>query len=80
MYTITVRELTLTERLDFEAEYGFVVDHDGIVDAPCGCPACNNGVQPGHFACNTSPAEMLRAEADGAAIRVYADGWGWVVL
>lgn len=48
---------------------------------PCGCPACDDGVQPGHFACEQPPAAMLQAEIDGQVTRSYDDGaWRWFVV
>jgi hypothetical protein len=48
---------------------------------PCGCFACNDGVQPGHFACMLPPATLLQAEAEGLVTRHYTDGaWRWFVV
>ena len=60
-------------------------DLDGeerILDgAPCGCPACDDGVQPGHFACSCPPAALLEGERDGRLHRFYDDGaWRWALL
>lgn len=48
--------------------------------APCGCCACNDGAQPGHFACETPLAALLQAERDGLVTR-HLDGstWRWFV-
>lgn len=40
---------------------------------PCGCYACNEQVQPGHFACSVPDAAMLAAEARGEVFRQYTD-------
>lgn len=40
---------------------------------PCGCPACDNGVQPGHYACSQPSEPMLKAEAEGLVVRHYTD-------
>ena len=29
-----------------------------VLCAPCGCTACEDSVQPGHFACSTTPSEL----------------------
>jgi len=45
---------------------------------PCGCPACDDGVQPGHFACSMSSEAMLAREQSGEVGRAYDDGaWHW---
>jgi hypothetical protein len=47
---------------------------------PCGCHACDNGVQLGHFACEQPRAAELEAESLGHLVRVYEDGrWMWIV-
>lgn len=47
---------------------------------PCGCPDCDDGVQPGHFACELPDPVMLQLEERGRVTRVYDDGrWQWVV-
>jgi hypothetical protein len=52
-----------------------------IGDAPCGCPECDNGVTPGHFACEVSPAWALELEAAGKAVRYFNDtSWVWEAL
>ncbi|HWQ28442.1 MAG TPA: hypothetical protein VNN12_05415 [Dehalococcoidia bacterium] len=49
------------------------------LDAPCGCPACSHGVQPGHFACEPSPEYLLRLEAASQVRRAFVDGaWRWI--
>lgn len=32
---------------------------DIVLCAPCGCQACEEQVQPGHFACSPSPEELV---------------------
>ena len=50
------------------------------IDAPCGCPACNDGVLQGHFACSQSPLALIAWERNGEAWRAYASGaWRWFV-
>jgi hypothetical protein len=50
-----------------------------IVNAPCGCYACTEGVQQGHFACSTPPPEMVEAEKRGEVFRSYTEGrWMWI--
>lgn len=57
-----------------------VVSGDGELDAPCGCIACNNAVQQGHFACEASPLALLVWERKGEAHRHYDGGrWRWFV-
>ena len=54
---------------------------DLLADEPCGCPACDDGVQPGHFACSQPSEIMLRLERINASIsRVYDDGWRWIYM
>lgn len=61
------------------------IDENDEIDAgrmflSCGCPECDNGVQPGHFACEASPPEMLQMERDGVVARAYDNGsWQWFV-
>lgn len=33
---------------------------DLVLQAPCGCSACGEEVQQGHFACSTSPAKLIK--------------------
>lgn len=40
---------------------------------PCGCFACDDGVQPDHFKCEQPNAYMLRAEKAGLVSRAYTD-------
>lgn len=48
---------------------------------PCGCYACDESTQPGHFACMTPPGELLVAERRGVISRLYTDGsWVWIVV
>lgn len=51
-----------------------------VVQTPCGCHACDDGVQQGHFACETPHAALLQAEKDGLVTR-HLDGstWRWFV-
>jgi hypothetical protein len=44
---------------------------------PCGCPACDDGIQPGHFACSQSPAVLLQLEKERYLTRYY-NGTSWV--
>lgn len=44
--------------------------------APCGCPACDNHVQQGHFVCSSAPQWALEAERAGVIARYY-DGTSW---
>ena len=57
-----------------------IILEDGELDAPCGCYACNEQVQPGHFACELSPLALLAWERNGDAYREYDGGrWRWFV-
>ena len=48
-------------------------------NAACGCYACDDGVQPGHFACEQSDAQLVQLESLGFVSRAYDDGvWRWV--
>jgi hypothetical protein len=49
------------------------------IDASAGCPECNDEVQPGHFACLRSSAELLAMECAGTARRSYSGTWRWEV-
>lgn len=52
-----------------------------IAAQPCGCAACDDGVQPGHFACEQPSGEMLTMERAGQVGRAYEDGrWMWVAV
>ncbi len=45
-----------------------------------GCPACDESVQPGHFACAPSSDWLLKKEEEGKAFRVYnsdSGRWEW---
>lgn len=46
---------------------------DALASEPCGCYACDNDVQPGHFACSAPNEYMLKAEAAGLVSRAYTD-------
>lgn len=65
--------------LEIEEQIGYTVDtQSGEIQAPCGCSACDDGVQPGHFACEQPPAALLQAERDGLVTRHYDNGaWRW---
>lgn len=57
-----------------------IISEDGELDAPCGCYACNEQVQPDHFACELSPLALLAWERNGYAYRQHDDGrWRWFV-
>mgnify|MGYP001588595237 CR=1 FL=1 len=40
-------------------------------DRPCGCPECDTGVQPGHFACSSASAVLVQFEREGFLSRHY---------
>lgn len=45
---------------------------------PCGCPACDDGVQPGHFACEQSDLWARVQEVKGEMVRNYnGTSWAW---
>lgn len=51
---------------------------DRLQSTPCGCSACNEGVQQGHFACEVPPDWALSMERAGEIVRHYGDsGWKW---
>lgn len=59
---------------------GFAINNDGTIDAPCGCPACDNGIAHGHFSCEQPDAKLLELETIRAVVRAYDDGaWRWFV-
>lgn len=47
-----------------------------VLDAPCGCYACDEEVQAGHFACSCSPAELTNDE--NVSRRLDNSRWFWV--
>lgn len=49
---------------------------DNEIDAPCGCHACDNAVQPGHFACGMPDEGLLSLEGK-AVERSYDGTWRW---
>jgi hypothetical protein len=52
---------------------------ENCIDAPCGCPDCDDVAQPGHFACSSSPQWLLDAEKRNEVVRAYVDGaWRWI--
>lgn len=58
-----------------------VQGYDREIKAPCGCYACDDGVQPGHFACSQPPADLLESERVGHVVRSYTGGsWRWFVV
>jgi len=51
-----------------------------LAATPCGCFACDEGVQQGHFACEMPPSWALEQERAGKIARHYDDGrWVWEV-
>lgn len=49
--------------------------------APCGCFGCDDGVQPGHFACEQPSEAMLKAEREELLVRHLEDStWRWLVV
>lgn len=68
-----IKKIRDEEREDLLAR----IDADTAAE-PCGCPACDGGVQSGHFACSQPSEAMLKAEAAGLVSRHYEDGaWRW---
>lgn len=48
---------------------------------PCGCPECDHGVQPGHFACEQSLQFALDMEERGEFVRTFDNGrWSWLLV
>lgn len=68
-------------RLKIEEKVGYPVDREtDEIKAPCGCSACDDGVQQGHFTCEESPSILVAGEKEGMFIRTYDDGaWRWYV-
>lgn len=57
------------------------INQVAIEHEPCGCPACDDGAQPGHFACSQASEDMLQLERERRVTRVYDDGrWQWIAL
>lgn len=58
---------------------GTQADERAAIEAePCGCPACDDGVQPGHFACEQASEKMIAGEQIGMFARAYDDDrWRW---
>ena len=46
-----------------------------VLDAPCGCGECENEVQTGHFACSTSPKDLL--DDPNVVKRLKGNHWFW---
>lgn len=64
-----------------DERYAFERDSaDTILVAPCGCPECSESVQAGHFACDSVPDNLIRAEERGWIARFYDGTWKWCVL
>ena len=56
----------------------YPMSENGEIAAPCGCPACNERAQAGHFACEPAPEALLQMERENLVIRTYDDGaWRW---
>jgi hypothetical protein len=52
-----------------------------IIGMACGCIACNEEVQPGHFACELPSEHGRIQEAAGDIYRSYQDGaWRWFIV
>lgn len=52
-----------------------------LVNQPCGCYACDNGVEPGHPYCEQPTEELLALEEQGKVGRGLSDSrWEWFVL
>lgn len=57
------------------------INQVAVDNEPCGCPACDDGVQPDHFACEQASKEMLELERTGRVIRSYDDSvWRWYAV
>lgn len=56
------------------------MEPDGeLMDGDCGCPKCDEGVQPGHSGCKQSTPELLEAEAAGLLRRqLDINCWAWL--
>ena len=46
---------TVTEKIIHDYQFPEVAF---VLNASCGCSACKDKVQPGHFACDTTPIEL----------------------
>ena len=46
-----------------------------VLRAPCGCQACKDEVQPGHFACSRTPAKLQEDENISATLE--GGRWYW---
>lgn len=73
------------------ASAAFHAEPSRLEREPCGCHACDEQIQPGHFVCSVPNAEMLRAEVEGLVYRSYTDerpdgsrslssAWRWFVV
>lgn len=56
--------------------YAIADDTAVVLDAPCGCMACEEQVQPGHFQCSTSPDD-LKDDPNVTARLDSRLGWFW---
>lgn len=76
----TIMDRINAERRQEEIEAARAPIAADVAAQPCGCPACDNGVQPGHFACEQPPTWLIQCEAEGLVTRHYDDGaWRWMV-
>lgn len=63
------------ERVFQYASIGGKDDEGLVLNAPCGCRACRDEVQPGHFACDSYP-EWMDSDKN-LHPRLLGDGWVW---
>jgi len=64
----------------YETEHKFGMSRF-VLDAPCGCPECDRGVQQGHGKCQQSPASLIEVESNIYPIvyREFSGGaWQWI--
>lgn len=60
-------------------KFGYTVENDGrLLNAPCGCEACDSERQPGHRYCDAPTQNLLDAEESGVIVRqLDHSGWHW---
>ena len=57
-----------------------VTEGGEIIGEPCGCFACNERVQPGHFLCSVPAEHMLVFEEHDRVERRFDGGrWAWFI-
>lgn len=71
----------LVQKLGYKVRKAYDPGVHCEIVADCGCSACDDGVEPGHFACLISDERMIALEEAGLVCRSYNQGeWVWEIL